>query len=264
MSTALANNFLPSFLRRTWPSICQAQEQLRLVCLFSVGLALAVLLAGTAHAGKLAALTASLPDVPAPPQGTVEWVARSMRLNGMPMTVKTFQAKLAPPDVFAYYERVASRWGHNEFRRSMRGGAELLAIRSQRYLVTIEARASISGSEGTITVSEAPERVKPVLTSRFPHPASARVVNRQEYEDDGIEAEHLSLASTRSPVVEAQAFVDALTRAGWQIARRQTMQTNGRGILIEAQRGAELAQLTLQPDQSRLATTAIVVVWRKA
>jgi hypothetical protein len=35
-------------------------------------------------------------------------------------------------------------------------------------------------------------------------------------------------------------------------------------MVIEAQRGAQLAQLTLQPDQSLLSTTAIVIVWRKS
>jgi hypothetical protein len=44
----------------------------------------------------------------------------------------------------------------------------------------------------------------------------------------------------------------------------QTSSRGARGIVVEAQHGAELAQLTLQPDQSRLATTAIIVVWRKS
>ena len=228
----------------------------------AVAMMMVLLISVPAHAGKIAAATAALPDVPAPPQGSAEWVARSMRMNGVALTLMTFESRLAPADVFSFYERTAGGWGRNEFRRAMRGADEILSIRSPRYLITIEARASVSGSEGLITASEPPERAKAALTSRFPHPASARIVNRQEYEDDGIEAEHLSLSSMRAPVVEAHAFVDELTRNAWQISRRQSMQT-GRGMLIEAQRGAELAQITLQPDRSRLATTAIVVVWRK-
>ena len=222
-----------------------------------------LLLAQTAHAGQLAQQTARLPELPAPPQGTTQWVARSMRMNGVPMTIKIFETHLAPDELFGFYEEEASRWGRNEFHREIRGSEQLLSIRSRRYLITIEAKRTIAGSEGTITVSEPPELATAKLSSRFPHPESARVVNCQQYEDDGIEAEHLSLASSRAPAVEAQAFVQHLTQAGWQILRQESMQTS-RGIVIEAQLGAQLAQLTLTADASRLAATAIVVVWRKA
>jgi hypothetical protein len=186
-----------------------------------------------------------------------------MRLNGVPMTLKVFESRLSPGDLFSYYESQTHLWGRSEFRRQARGAHQLLSIRSPRAAITIEAHATVAGSEGTITVSELPELIKPKLASRFPHPPTARLVNCQEYEDEGVEAEHLSLASARSPGVEAQAFAQQLTMAGWQIVRQETMQS-ARGVIIEAQLGAQLAQLTLQSDQSRLATTAIVVVWRKS
>jgi len=219
------------------------------------------------RAGALAHLTAQLPEVAAPPQGEVQWVAHSMRMNGLPMTLKVFRSPLPPDEILSYYESQSQRWGHNELRRSIVRGSRILAIRSSRYLITIEASESVAGSEGTITVSGAPENFVASTTTQFPHPQSARVLNRQEYDDAGVEAEHLSLASTRSAPLEAEAFIDELTRAGWQILRRAPMQTSSRGargIVVEAQHGAELAQLTLQPDQSRLATTAIIVVWRKS
>jgi hypothetical protein len=222
-----------------------------------------LVVAQTANAGALARITAALPDVPAPPQGSVHWVARSMRLNGLPMTLRTFESRLAPAALFNYYEGQAQRWGHNELRRETRGAQQLLSIRSPRYLITIEAIASVAGSEGTILVSDPPERIRPVLVSRFPHPATARLVNCQEYEDDGIAAEHLSFASTRAPRSEAQSFVEELTRAGWQVLRHAPTQ-KARGVIIEAQRGAQLASVTLAPDQSRLAATSVVVVWRKS
>lgn len=217
-----------------------------------------------ANAGTLARLTAALPDVPAPPQGEVQWVARSMRMNGLPMTLKTFQSRLDPEQVFNHYESIAARWGRSEFRRSASHQHRLLSIRSARYHVTVEARATVSGCEGTITVSTPPERSAASVDSSFPRPASAHIVSRQEYEDDGIEAEHLSLVSTRSASVEALAFADALSRDGWQILRQQALQRQARGVVIEAQRGAEQVLLTLQPDRSRASTTAIVVVWRKS
>lgn len=217
-----------------------------------------------ANAGALAKVTAALPDVPAPPQGEVQWVARSMRMNGLPMTLKTFQSRLDPEHVLNHYESIAGRWGRNEYRRSTVNGNRLLSIRSARYHITVEARGTVRGCEGTITVSTPPEQSAAAVRTAFPHPPTARIVSRQEYEDDGIEAEHLSLSSARSATVEAQAFVTLLQREGWQIVRHQGMQEHFRGVLIEAQRGAQQALLTLQPDRSRPSATAIVVVWRKS
>ncbi|HMN46341.1 MAG TPA: hypothetical protein PKE27_17315 [Povalibacter sp.] len=227
-------------------------------------LLLLLLLAGPAGAGALSRLTAELPDLPAPPQGSVHWVAPAMRMNGLPMTLKTFESRLAPADVFHFYEGLAHRWGRSELRRSRRGTGQLLSIRTRDHLISIEATATVSGSSGTLVVSVVPEQAGAVASSRFPRPASARLVSLQEYEDDGIASEHLSLSSARSIAVETAAFSDALTRAGWQVLRQQPMQTAARGMVIEAQRGAELALLTLQPDRTQSAATAIVIVWRKS
>ena len=216
-----------------------------------------------AGAGSLARLTSRLPDVPAPPQGSVQWVAQSMRINGLPLTLKTFESRLSPGELFNYYERIAARWGHSEFRRSHMRQAQLLSIRGPDHAITVEATATVSGCTGTITVSGLPELRQTAADSAFPRPATARLVNWQEYDDDGIESEHLSLASSRAVAVEAAAFVSELSRAGWQVIREQSMQTS-RGKIIEAQRGAQQALITLQSDRSHAAATAIVVVWRKS
>ena len=54
-----------------------------------------------------------------------------------------------------------------------------------------------------------------------------------------------------------------LTRNGWQVIRRQHMRETARGVVIEAQRGAQQALLTLQPDRAQPSMTAIVIVWKK-
>ena len=219
---------------------------------------------GMAHAGVVARATASLPDLPAPPQGAAQWVAPSMRMNGLPMTLKAFESRLEPDAVYAYYESIAHRWGHSEFRRVGQGSRQRLSIRTGDHLITVEAAPTTRGSRGTITVSQPPEKIKAMTAqSRFPRPASTRLVNWQEYDDAGIESEHLSLVSARSIAVEAAAFNNALLGDGWQIVRHDPQQES-RGTVIEAQRGAEMALLTFQRDRSTPATTAIVIVWRKS
>jgi hypothetical protein len=224
----------------------------------------ALLFTSPVNAGSLSKLTAQLPDLPAPPQGSTHWIAPSMRMNGLAMTLKTFESRLSPDDVLHFYETTVQRRGHSELRRSNRASRRVLSIRGRSHLITIEAEADVRGSTGTIAVSGVPENSSFTATSRFPRPTTARLLNLQEYEDEGIESEHLSLSSARSIAIESAAFADALTRAGWQIVRQQPMQTSSRGMVIEAQRGAELALLTLQPDRAQPAATAIVIVWRKS
>jgi hypothetical protein len=56
---------------------------------------------------------AALPDLAAPPQGTAQWIARNMRMNGLPMSLKAFESRLAPDAVLAYYESRAEVVGQS-------------------------------------------------------------------------------------------------------------------------------------------------------
>ena len=72
-----------------------------------VWIAIAALVVSNACAGELAALTAHLPRLNAPPDGNMQWVARSMRLNGLPMTVQTFTSRRSVDEIFSFYQ---SEW----------------------------------------------------------------------------------------------------------------------------------------------------------
>jgi hypothetical protein len=203
-------------------------------------------------------------QLPVPPQSEVQWIARSMRMNGAPMTLQSIQSRLSPDALFAYYEARTRDIGGNEYRRSASGEWQLLAIRSPRRYTTIQVRHTTGGSEGTITTSALPAPTITKTTSEFPRPPSARIVNFQEYDDAGIQSEHISLLSSRAVALEAWAFAEKLTRAGWKILRQQQMHQVSAGVAIETQRGTQHALLTLQPDHAQPALTAIVVVWRKS
>lgn len=211
------------------------------------------------------ARTAALPDIAAPPLGEAHWVAERIRLNGLPMSIKTFVSGLNVDDLFRYYESWGRSHGMKDTQRSSRAEWRVLALRSMRHLVSIQARATIRGSEGTITVSPMLEAVRPSLTTRFPYPRSVRLVGVQEYQDGGLASEHLSMISARGVSAEARAFAEVLLLNGWQLARNGPASTILRGHVIEAQRGAEQAVLTLQPDQTGSTTaTVILITWKKS
>jgi hypothetical protein len=140
----------------------------------------------------------------------------------------------------------------------------VLTLLGREHAITIQARATSHGSEGTMIVSPSFARASLRLQTTFPRPATTRVVNLQQYDDDGTEAEHISLSSPRSPAVELHAFSQLLARTGWKVLREGRAHQHERTYVLEAQRNSQHAFLTLLPDAAQPATTAIVIAWRKS
>lgn len=222
-----------------------------------------LLMCSIVHASEVSRLTAQLPDIDAPPQGQAQWVARSMRMNGLPMTIKSFQTSLSTDEVLNFYEHWWTGKALAQYSRSRQGEWRMLGIHSDKYAITIEVRSTLGGAEGTIAVSPKLGKVERVATT-FPHPISAAVVNLQEYDDAGVEAEYISMASTRSVSAEAHDFVNLLERDGWQLIIDRRARVQADAYIIEAQKGASHAQLTFKSNAVKTASTAIAIVWRKS
>ncbi|WP_129781294.1 hypothetical protein [Peristeroidobacter soli] len=229
-----------------------------------IGAVLLVLLVLPANAERLARTTAHLPDLAAPPNGSAQWIARSMRMNGLPMTLKAFESRLSPDAVLNHYESQLKSLGSHDVRRSMNSPWRVLMFKSHDHFVTVHARPVAAGSEGTILVSPAlgPDALR--LHTEFPRPPGARIVNLQQYDDAGIQSEHISLSSDRTPFAEAQAFSQLLITSGWNIIDTRPTQQVHRGFVLEAQRQSEQALLVILPDAARPANTAVVITWKKS
>ena len=215
-----------------------------------------------AHAGEIASLTAGFPEPVPPPNGEAQWVAQSMRMNGLPMTIKAFKTAASVDEVIYFYERWWRGKGKADYTRSQRGEWRVLGIKTDEHYITVQARSTLGGAEGTIAVSADPGKVQRVQT-RFPHPKSATVVTLQEYEDFGMQSEHITLLSQRAAGVEAREFAAILVRGGWQVVLDQRAKKTS-GHMLEVQKDAQHAQLSFMPGRELGATTAVTVVWKKS
>jgi hypothetical protein len=213
------------------------------------------------HAGDLSRATEALPDLGAPPQGAAQWIAKSMRMNGLPMTLKIFESRLRPDAVLSHYESFVK--GTHESRRTMNAPWHVLMLKSGDHFITVHARAVAHGSEGTILVSPALDAGLLKMRTSFPRPASARIVNLQQYDDDGVQSEHISLSSSRASFNELQDFSQLLIGEGWSVVDTRPTHDVQRGFVLEVQRQAEHALLVFIPNAAQPATTAISIVWRK-
>jgi len=218
-------------------------------------------LALPAHAGSFSRATEALPDLGAPPQGAVQWIAKSMRMNGLPMTLKIFESRLTPDAVLAHYEAFVK--GTHESRRAVNTPWHVLMLKSEDHFITVHARAVAHGSEGTILVSPAIDPDSLRMRTKFPRPASTRIVNLQQYDDDGVQSEHISLSSNRASFVELQDFSQLLIGEGWSVVDTRPTHEVQRGFVLEVQRQAEHALLVFLPNAAQPTTTAVSIVWRK-
>lgn len=232
-------------------------------CKLCVLMWLAACAISTSSADDLASLTTTLPELAAPPQGKAQWIARSMRLNGLPMTLKAFESRLSPDAVLSHYESLLKSASAYEARRMTHVPWQILMLKSHRHLISIHARAANHGSEGTILVSPALEPASLHIQTKFPTPPSAHVASLQQYDDEGLKSEHISLSSARAPFIELKAFSELLIRDGWSVTDTRPAHDARRGFVLEAQRRAEHAQLVIIPDAAQPATTAIVIAWSK-
>jgi hypothetical protein len=229
---------------------------------------MALLSAGyDASAGALLRETQQLPDIAPPPGGHAFWIAHAVRLNGVPMTIKSFESPANAEEILHHYERQLRTSSDLKTKRSQEDPWRVLAVLAPRYYITIRARDTARGAEGTIAVSpglanvSASQRIS--NRTSFPLPESTRVVNLQQYDDDGIEAEHISLVSARSVTIEAREFSSLLVRQGWQLLRSEATADRRGGHVIEAQKSAALALINLQRGNHG-GDTSILIVWRKS
>jgi hypothetical protein len=222
---------------------------------------LAAMLAAECLAGPVTQQTRSLPDIPAPLGGEATWIARSMRLNGVPMTIKQFTTRANADAVLHHYESTLRTSSNMKTRRSIEGNVRVLAVMTDDYYATIRANDSVHGAIGTITVTPPLTHLVPRKHTRFPRPSTVQIVSLQEYDDDGLQAEHISLVGKRGVAIEAREFETALRRDGWELLRSEPSTKHRGSYVIEAQKAASLAFINLRRAQ-RDATT-IVVVWRK-
>jgi hypothetical protein len=220
-------------------------------------------LALPAQAGSLSRATEALPNLGAPPQGSAQWIAKSMRMNGLPMTLKIFESRLTPDAVLSHYEWFMKANGAHESRRTTHAPWQVLMLKSADHFITVHARAVAHGSEGTILVSPALEPASLRMRTDFPRPTSTRIVNLQQYDDDGVQSEHISLSSNRATFTELQEFSQLLISQGWSVVDTRPTKDVQRGFVLEVQRQSEHALLVIVPNAAQPTTTAIAITWRK-
>lgn len=182
--------------------------------LVSAHFALVVVGAGLQITGWAAA-----PDFPPPPDAQVEWVAGNMRMNGIAMRVRRFEADRSDDDVLKFYRRQWRR-GQDErpgYREALAPPWRLITRLEDDYLLTVQVQPrDRHRSWGYLGVSKLQAKKKPSqLGGRFPKMQGSAVINEVVSHDPGKRARTLVITNEFSIQSNANFYRNYFDDQGW-------------------------------------------------
>ncbi len=211
------------------------------------GLVLGLGAAAAAGAAPPDPLAAELPEMRVMPEMETRWIATRMAWNGLPMSVRVFRTAAPAQAVLAWYERLWSRQGHGEVVRQRQGPWRIIGYRDERHYRTVRVRETPDGSEGLLTISLRPERVRPLRrVDGLPLPDDLRVLHRIDSLDGTRRAWSYTLASPYGAEATLRRIRERLVGAGW-VEQPASLVRHRSTVQQAFQRDARLCQVSVRP-----------------
>jgi hypothetical protein len=193
---------------------------------------LAFLAAGSAHAAP------DWPELPLPPKADVQWIAQSMRVNGMPTRVQQFQSRASRAEIVEYYR---AHWmGGYPQKPSVKAVKDSTVVgqRHGPYLMTVTAGSKVDLEPGEL-----------------PLMPGAHVVRVVESDDPGKHSRDLIVINPQPPRSVAQFYLASLQNAGWQRVQLNDIPHTERGgggsFMAFARGGSEMQISVVEPAKSK-------------
>jgi hypothetical protein len=204
--------------------------------------------------GRAAAVEA-WPVMPKPPKAELQWVAQSMRVNGVPTRVMQYQSRMSQSELIAYYR---SHWSRGyDFEPSVKdlGKKTVVGQKHGPYVMTVSIEDGGRGtSKGLISVAQfvgaRPDRSPGELTL-MPGASVAQVV---ESDDPGKHSRQVLIFTSQSPASVSRFYQSSLLNAGWrQLHVNQVPKGQGRpaGAFATYRRGESEMQLSISAAKGK-------------
>lgn len=201
----------------------------------------------TMLSGCVAAAELDCPNFPEP-DAKLQWVARHMIYNGVPMSVKRFDSDQKPADILAFYRRV---WASNSAGapvENMVDPWQTISVAQGKCFFTVQVQAAgKAGSTGLLSATQAPDRKRVIAPDKaLPMMSGSTVINDIEHRDDGKNARTLLLSNAFSAESNASFYRQTLADQGWRTVSSYQMTTpKGPGITLVMKRGLAEASLVI-------------------
>ncbi len=158
------------------------------------------------------------PDMPAPPQGKVEWVAKDVWINGMASRIQKFESTQDPSEVVAHYRAHWQSGDAGPPREEMaRGWVTISTLRGPYSLVVQVKPKEASGSEGLISALNIKELKSKYLPLDWPAPTDVQVKQVMESLDGNLRSYYVVATSTRSADRVRDQMKSIWDQNGWHL-----------------------------------------------
>jgi hypothetical protein len=201
-----------------------------------------------AAAGRVWA-TEPWPAIPLPPKADVQWVAQSMRVNGVPTRVMQFQSRTNRGEITEYYRAYWS--GGYKHTPSIHAQGESTIVGQQHgpYLMTVKVEDAARGtSRGLISVAQVVGSKVDRDPGQLPLMSGAHVVSVVESDDPGKHSRTVVVVTPQPPTSVTQFYQASFVNAGWlQVQGNERARASGvsAGSFVVFVRGEEEMQLSV-------------------
>jgi len=157
------------------------------------------------------------PEIPLPPKADVQWVAQSMRVNGVPTRVMQFQSRSSRAQIVDYYRAYwTGAYPHKASVQPL-GDATVVGQMHGPYLMNVKVQdAARGGSHGLISVARVLGSKADRDPGELPLIGGAQVISVVESDDPGKHSRELLIRAPQPPSSVAQFYEASLGNVGWR------------------------------------------------
>jgi hypothetical protein len=200
---------------------------------------IALLAVGSAQA------TENWPELPLPPKADVQWVAQSMRVNGIPTRVMQFQSRANRAEIVEYYR---AHWsGGYPLKPSVKAVEDSTVVGQKHgpYLMTVTVRdAAHDGSQGLISVAQMAGSKVDLEPRDLPMMPGAHVIRVVESDDPGKHSRELVVIAPQPAQSVVNFYQAHYQNAGWHQLQLNDIPRSEHGeggtVMVFAQGDAEM------------------------
>lgn len=157
------------------------------------------------------------PEIPKPPKAQTQWIAQSMRVNGVPTRVFQFQSEASRQEVVEFYR---AYWtGGYEHAPSVHpfGDATVVGQKHGPYLLTVKVMDGEKGtSRGIISEAQVVGSKIDRSPGLVPLMPGAQVTQVVESDDPGKHSRQVVIVTTQAPVTVGRYYQASFLKAGWR------------------------------------------------
>jgi len=195
------------------------------------------------HAGSRDPLLVQLPDLPVIPGASWSWVGARMAINGVPMSIKTFEFLGSEQQIVRYYTNLWKLKGHGQSVAKDFGSKRIIGYELDGFYSSVQYRQEGPFVKGKLVVTKLQLRAGSSKKSRIPKPPSSKRISRVESLDGGQRTETVTFESNKTVDFNMRYYENQYDNDGWKLAYAKVGE--GNAVIRHYQRNGELMQITI-------------------